>query len=333
MTQIAPLLSEGVSSPYLAHRSDFSTPHPDALRVIEALTHSRPPRDADMAAIRRHHRESRRPFLAALEPVERIFHIAGAGLPQLTVIRPLGFRPDDAAAAILYLHGGGWTVGSLETYEPFLRALSNATQAVVIWLEYSLAPEHPFPAAYDEASAALYWMRDNAARLGIDPNRISIGGDSAGANIAAVLALAERKAQRQQPLAQQLLFYPCLDLTASQPSHETFAEGYLLTAPLYGWYRRNYLGGLANPAHWRLSPLFADDLSGLPPTTILYAGFDPLRDEAAAYALKLTVAQVDVETLYFPDMIHGFLTMGGAISAAGTAVRRIGETFRAFEKG
>ncbi len=121
----------------------------------------------------------------------------------------------------------------------------------------------------------------------------------------------------------QALIYPCLDLKATLDSHTTFGEGYLLTTDLYAWYRRNYVCGFVKSSHWRLSPLFAHDVSRLPPAVILYAGFDPLRDEAAAYAHRLREANVSVKTLYFPDMIHGFLNMGGAISAARAGVERI----------
>ena len=129
----------------------------------------------------------------------------------------------------------------------------------------------------------------------------------------------------------QLLLYPCLDMSASLASHRKLAQGYLLTAPLYAWYRDQYVPSGVTRDHWRLSPLFADDLSRLPHAIVLYAGFDPLRDEAAAYVMKLTLAGVPVEPLYFADMIHGFLTMGGAIPAAQAALARIADTFAALE--
>ncbi|HEY0266276.1 MAG TPA: alpha/beta hydrolase, partial [Rhizomicrobium sp.] len=274
---------------------------------------------------------SRRQFLSELEPVESIFHILPAGpvVPRLTVIRPRGFRQGDRLPALVFMHGGGWTLGSLATYEPFCRELANACGMIVIWVEYRLAPEAPFPAAYDDTLAAWRWVQENYAELGADPARIMIGGDSAGGNLAAAAALALRGETGIQPW-RQLLLYPCLDLSASLASHRRFADGYLLTAPLYAWYRNNYMNG-ASPDDWRLSPLSAGDLSGLPPTVLLYAGFDPLRDEAAAYAMKLTMAEVRVETLYFADMIHGFLTMGGAIPAAHAAVTRIADALSALD--
>ena len=305
--------------------SDPVAPHPTAQRVIAALAADPRPEGRGIAAIRRHYNLSRRRFLAEMEPVESIVHICPPqpGVPRLTVIRPKGFRPGDRLPALVYLHGGGWSLGSLATYEPFCRKLANACNMILVWVEYRLAPEHPFPAAYDDTLAAWRWVVQNWGEIGADPVRIAIGGDSAGGNLAAAASLALRGEVQYRPW-RQLLFYPCLDLTAGLPSHRKLAEGYLLTADIYAWYRRNYLGD-ASPHDTRLSPLFAEDLSRLPPAILLYCGFDPLRDEAAAYAVKLCISEVPVETLYFADMIHGFLTMGGAISAADVAVQRVAE--------
>lgn len=298
---------------------------------MEILQNATRPGD-DLAAIRRHYNISRRQFLSELEPVESVVHIhpAGSLAPRLTVIRPYGFKQGDRLPVLVFLHGGGWTLGSLATYEPLCRALANACNMVLVWVEYRLAPEAPFPAAYDDTLAAWRWVQDNYRELGADPARIMIGGDSAGGNLAAAAALALRGQAGIQPW-RQVLLYPCLDLSASLASHRKFADGYLLTAPLYSWYRRNYAGDAINSEDWRLSPLCADDFSGLPPAIILYAGFDPLRDEAAAYAMKLTLAGVPVETLYFADMIHGFLTMGGAVPAAQAAVTRIADALAALD--
>jgi acetyl esterase len=305
-------------------------PHPTAQRVMEILADGKT-QGLGLAAMRRHYNVSRRQFLSEMEPVESVFHIIPAerGVPRLTIIRPQGFGSGDRLPAMVFMHGGGWTLGSLATYEPFCRQLANACNMILIWVEYRLAPEAPFPAAYDDALAAWRWVGANYAELGADPARIMIGGDSAGGNLAAAATLALRHETGIQPW-RQLLLYPCLDLSASLASHRKLADGYLLTAPLYAWYRNNYLAG-AHPDDWRLSPLFAEDLAGLPPAILLYAGFDPLRDEAAAYAMKLTLAGVPVETLYFADMIHGFLTMGGAIPAAHAAVARIAETLSALD--
>jgi acetyl esterase len=323
---------ERVSSPWpgnelqLAHRRDPQNPHPAALDVIDTLARLRPPHQGDIAAVRAHHTRSRRPFLARLEPVHSHFHIHGAPeIPKLTAIRPRKYETEKSLPALVFLHGGGWTLGSFETYEPFCRQLANATGSILIYVHYRLAPEHAFPAAFDDTRAALRWVYDNALRLGVDENRIMLGGDSAGGNLAAAVSQIEKDERTPWQPWRQILLYPCLDMTACMASHRQFAEGYLLTAPLYRWYRANYTGKVEKPLQARLSPLFAHDLRGLPPTVLLYAGFDPLRDENAAYAVKLTLANVPLETLYFADMIHGFLTMGGTIPAAGAAVNRIAE--------
>ena len=314
----------------LAHQADPDAPHPAAMKVMEALTATSIPQ-GNLGRLRAQHTKSRRAFLAPLEPLHSFFHIEGApGVPRLTVLRPALYETQKHLPVILFLHGGGWTLGSFQIYEPFCRQLANATGSILVWAEYRLAPEHPYPAAFDDTRAALRWVHDNAARLGADENRIIIAGDSAGGNLAATVALAEKEEMTPYQPWRQILLYPCLDMTACMASHKKFAEGYLLTAPLYRWYRENYLGGFEKPAHRHLSPLFAHDVSGLPPTVLLYAGFDPLRDEAAAYAVKLTLADVPLETLYFADMIHGFLTMGGAIPAAGAAVSRVARALAAL---
>jgi acetyl esterase len=304
-------------------------PHPAAQYVIDRLSENPPPPDADIAAIRRHYNLSRRAFLAELEPVESVFHVVPGGAPRLTVIRPKTFKPGMRLPALVYLHGGGWSLGSLATYEPLCRQLANATGQIIIWVEYRLAPESRYPAALDDTLAAWRWVQDHAGELGADPRRLSLGGDSAGGNLAAVATLILRDENGVRPW-RQVLFYPCLDMSASLASHRKFADGYLLTASRYAWYRGNYVGSALDRDNWRMSPLFAEDFSGMPPTLLLYAGFDPLRDEAAAYAMKLALAQVPVEPLYFPDMIHGFLTMGGAIPTANLAVRRIAEALEAL---
>ncbi len=309
-----------------------TAPHPTAQRVIEMLGDTLPPSDTDIRAVRHRYNLSRRQFLAEMEPLESVFHVLPAerGVPRLTVFRPRNFRQGERLAAIVYLHGGGWTLGSLATYEPFCRALANTTGQIVIWVEYRLAPEAPYPAALD----------GHPGRLALGPGQYRRAGRRPGAHF------HRRRQRRRQPGGgggadlrgedgiqpwRQILLYPCLDMSASLASHRKLAEGYLLTAPLYAWYRDNYVPAHVSRDHWRLSPLFADDLAHLPPAIVLYSGFDPLRDEAAAYVMKLTLAGVPVEPLYFADMIHGFLTMGGAIPAAQAALTRIADALAALD--
>jgi acetyl esterase len=188
----------------------------------------------------------------------------------------------------------------------------------VVAVHYRLAPEHRFPAAVDDAIAATRWVRANAAALRIDPARIAVGGDSAGGNLAAVVAIAEREAGHR--LAYQLLIYPATDQRRGHASHTTNAEGYLLTRESIAWYHDHYLGGAAHDLDWRASPLLAADLSHLPPALVLTAGYDPLRDEGRQYADKLSQAGVPAQYVCFERQIHGFITMGRVIEEANTAV-------------
>ena len=313
--------------------SEPVAPHPTAQRVIEMLGNTVPPADMPIRGVRHRYNLARRQFLSELEPVESVFHILPAqrGVPRLTIIRPKKYQAGDWLPAIVYLHGGGWSLGSLATYEPFCRALANKTGQIVVWVEYRLAPEAPYPAALDDTLAAWRWIQQNYREIGADPARISIGGDSSGGNLAAVAALILRGETGIQPW-RQVLLYPCLDMSASLASHRRLADGYLLTAQMYAWYRDNYAPPGNSRDDWRLSPLFAEDLAHLPPAIVLYSGFDPLRDEAAAYIMKLTLAGVPVEPLYFADMIHGFLTMGGVIPAANAAIGRIAHAFWALDQ-
>jgi acetyl esterase len=305
---------------------------PSAAGVLARLAHGGPRSEVTAIEARKRYAESRAPLIAPAEPVGGIYDLrpATAGIPKLTIIRPAGIDLEEMLPALIYLHGGGWMLGELDIYEPFMRTLANATGSAIVWVHYRLSPEYPFPAALDDTWAACQWVQRNAVWLNIDVTRIGIGGDSAGGNLAAVTAIAARDRRIDFDPLYQALLYPCVDLTASLPSHRLFSEGYLLTADLYAWYRRNYLGERVSPADWRVSPLFASSFSDVAPALILYGGFDPLRDEAAAYAARLRGAEVEVERLYFPGQIHGFLTMGGAIPAARAAIDRIGVIVRAY---
>lgn len=307
---------------------------PHAAAVIERLSRGGQSVSADIEAVRKQYVLNRTPLLGRREDVAKIIHVQGSGeaVPSLTVFHPLGAMPERHLPALVYLHGGGWSLGGLDTYEPVLRQLANATGRVVVWVDYRLAPEHPFPAALEDSWNALEWVTENAAWLGIDKDQIAIGGDSAGGNLAAVTALAARDGLVRVVPQFQLLIYPCLDLTARQPSHDELASGYLLTRQLYAWYRSNYIGEFPDPTDWHLSPLFADDLAGVAPAVVLYAGLDPLRDEAARYCARLADAGVAVAPIFFPGMIHGFITMGGAIPAANEAIRRVASAIKEREQ-
>lgn len=286
--------------------------------------------DVDLARLRAEYVASRQrlagpaPHLPAVD--EQV--IAGPGGPlRLRLYRAsFGWRP---AAALLYLHGGGWTIGDLDSHDALCRQLAAASGHTVVAVDYRLAPEHPYPAALDDAWAALRWLGANARRLAIDPLSIGVAGDSAGANLAAVLTLLARDAGGPA-LKCQVLIYPCTDLVADHPSHHRRAEGYLLTRAQYLWYLDNYLAG-ADPTDWRLSPLRAPSLDGLPPALILTAGFDPLLDEGRAYAARLAASGVPVLHTVYGDMVHGFILLGARLARAQQAIGDIAKGLASFD--
>ena len=215
---------------------------------------------------------------------------------------------DDGTRGVLaFFHGGGWTIGSIETHDPSCRALANGAGVVVVSVEYRLAPEHPFPAGVDDALAAVRWVAAHAAELGGDPARLAVGGDSAGGNLAAVVACALRDAE--PPLRFQLLVYPATDMTMSFPSIDENGEGYFLTKDTMTWFRANYLG-VRDHTDPRASPLHADpaDLAGVAPALVVTAEYDPLRDEGEAYAEALRAAGVAVTATRYDGVIHGFFS-------------------------
>jgi acetyl esterase len=219
---------------------------------------------------------------------------------------------------LVYFHGGGFVVGSVASYDGLCRELARQADAIVISVEYALAPEHRFPAGVEDALAATRWVIAEATSLGGDALSVAIGGDSAGGNLAAVVAQLTLGDVRRPVF--QLLVYPATDLTRSFPSHRLFAEGYLLTGRSMDWYIDNYVTGDRDKIDPRGSPLFAADLRGLPPALVMTAGFDPLRDEGRAYAEKMKAAGVEVEYRCIEGSIHGFFSFGGVFSHARRAV-------------
>jgi acetyl esterase len=232
------------------------------------------------------------------------------------------YRPREAAApvpSLLYFHGGGWTIGDLDTHDVLCRQLCLGAGVTVVSVDYRLGPEHRFPAAVDDALAAARWVRAQHQALGIDAARIAVGGDSAGGNLAAVVPLLLRDAGEALP-AFQLLIYPATDMRCGAPSHRANGQGYGLTADSVAYYRGHYLADESQWNDWRASPLLAENLSGLPPALVLTAGFDPLRDEGRQYADALSAAGNAVQFVCFERQIHGFITMGRVIGEAHAAV-------------
>jgi acetyl esterase len=218
-------------------------------------------------------------------------------------------RPDDRPSAITYFHGGGWVLGNLDSHDGSCRLLAAVTGCVVVAVDYRLAPEHPFPAAVDDCLAAYAWVQRNHVELGCAPGRVGVMGDSAGGNLAAVVALATRKGDVPPPLAQGLV-YPAVDARLDTPSMHELGQGFFLTREGMEAFRGHYLPDPADWVTWKASPLLADDKRGVAPALIVTAGFDPLRDDGDRYARALESADVTVEYRCYDDMVHGFFGMG-----------------------
>jgi len=221
---------------------------------------------------------------------------------------PAGLPSAEPAPLLIYFHGGGWVIGDLDTHDGLCRFLAAAAGVTVLSVDYRLSPEHPFPAAVEDAWSAFAWAAANAGELGVDPARIGVGGDSAGGNLAAVVSLLARAGGGAMP-AQQLLIYPPTDSAGDLPSRRLFAEGFMLTKADMDSFERHYLPPGTDATDPRVSILLAPDLEGLPPAYVAIAGFDPLRDEGEAYALRMRAAGVQVALRRHPGLIHGFANM------------------------
>jgi len=248
-----------------------------------------------------------------------------AGAVPLRLYRPRA--SGEALPVLLYLHGGGWTIGDLDTHDVLCRQLAREAGCAVVAVDYRMGPEHRFPAAVDDCVEAFRWVLAQAPDLHLDPRRTAVGGDSAGGNLAAALCLVQRDAGQPLP-AFQLLIYPATDMRAVAPSHTTNGQGYMLTNDSIAWYRGNYIADAAQWTDWRASPLLAASHAGLPPALVLTAGFDPLRDEGLQYANALSAAGVPTQYVCFERQIHGFITMSRVIEEAHTAVALCGAALR-----
>src|SRR5262245_31087427 len=240
----------------------------------------------------------------------------------LRVYRPAGVPDAMPLPALVFFHGGGWVIGDLDTHDVLGRQLTAGSGASVVSVDYRLAPEHKFPAAVDDAWAATRWVAAHAGELGLDGSRLAVGGDSAGGNLATVVALLAREAGGPR-LALQVLIYPVTEVGAETASYRDFAQGYLLTRSGMRWFAAQYLDRPDQMTDWRVSPLRAPSLASLPPALIVTAGFDPLRDEGQAYARRLREAGVRVDSIDYGGMIHGFVPMGRLLDTATHAVTLI----------
>lgn len=239
------------------------------------------------------------------------------------------YWPDAATPrpVVVFFHGGGFVIGGLGTHDDLCRRIAAAVECIVVAVDYRLAPEHPFPAAYDDVTAATEWVGEHAAEFGGDPQRLAVAGDSAGGNLAAATAIWARESLGDR-LRFQLLVYPAAEHTTVQPSMVENAEGYLLTKASVEWFRDQYLPDPADWDDWRASPLNAPDLAGLAPALVITAGYDPLRDGGREYADTLRAAGNDVEYRNYETMFHGFFTMLAQIDVAQAAFDEAATTMR-----
>jgi len=305
---------------------------PQAANVIELVIksgrpayHQLSPKDARQ--LFRETRPASTPPAPQIGDVRDLTADGPLGPIPIRVYRPAGMTDSRRLPALVFFHGGGWVIGDLETHDVACRQITAEAGVSVIAVDYRLAPEHKFPAAVDDAWAATRWIAAHAAELGIDADRLAVGGDSAGGNLAAVVALLARDAGAPR-IRLQILTYPVTDLASESRSYEELADGYMLTRDGMRWFRAHYLGKEEDAADWRVSPLRAPSLAGLPPALVITAGYDPLRDEGEAYARRLREAGVTVDAVCFGGMIHGFVPMGRLIDTAFRAVALIAGSLR-----
>jgi acetyl esterase len=260
-----------------------------------------------------------------LKPIEmadvvdhRIADASGAHKMLVRDYRPRSLPPGPAPA-LVFLHGGGWVIGSPDTHDNICRLLAERSGARVFSVDYRMGPEHRFPAAPDDARAAWEWLAREAVSLGVDPARIAVGGDSAGGNLAAVLALEVRATMLPKPCL-QVLIYPSTDSTDEAPRDPAIDEGYGLDRPLMQWFRDRYLRGPADIKDWRMSPVLAESLTGVAPAYVITCGYDPLGLQGAAYADRLRASGVAVTHAHYPGALHGFFNTAGALKGARAGV-------------
>ena len=235
-------------------------------------------------------------------PVHEVRDLDAGGIP-CRLYRP---SAEEGIGLLVHIHGGAWVIGTLDSYDAVCRSLAVRSGAAVLSVDYRLAPEHPWPAAVEDSLCAVRWASENASSLGIDPDRIAVGGDSAGGNLAAIVAQ-----QRPVPLRFQLLVYPATDMTRSLPSHTENARGPILDRHAMDWFIGHYIPDAAGHRHELASPLHAADalMTGLPPALVITAQYDPLRDEGEAYGSRMIEHGGTASVVRFNGMFHGFWAM------------------------
>ena len=297
------------------------------LEAIEAqgnpALESLPPAEARRLAA-----ESMKPVEGVREPVRSVEDRRIPGPEGEIPIRVYTADTPAPRPALIYFHGGGWVVCDLDTHDVVCTAIAHRAGAVVVAVDYRLAPEYKFPAAVVDCYAATVWVASNAERLGIDPQRISVGGDSAGGNLATVVSLKSRD-EHGPAIALEVMVYPVTDLSSfASRSYQEFGEGHQLTKTEMEWFRDHYLSSMEDAANPHASPLLAGDLRGLPPALIITAECDPLRDEGEAYGKRLADAGVPVTCTRYRGMIHPFFSLSGAIPQAFDALQQVADAVR-----
>jgi acetyl esterase len=301
---------------------------PQARRIIDATNAQNLPAIEQMSPDEA--REMLRQRTAALGPVEDVATVSEHRVPVdggtigVRVYAPAAPGP---LPALVFYHGGGWVIGDLYTHDGICRAVANAAGCIVASVDYRLAPEFKYPVAAEDSYAALRWIVEHARELGVDARRIAVGGDSAGGNLATVVALMAR--ERHGPeLTFQLLIYPVTDYAFETPSYRENADGYLLTRDGMRWFWHHYLAHREDGAQPYASPLRARDLAGLPPALVITAEYDPLRDEAEGYAARLADAGVPVTLTRYSGMIHGFFRFTRLMDQARIALDEVAAALR-----
>lgn len=277
-------------------------------------------------------REAAQGFLELAGPGEEVGDVTEQSIPgpggdiTVRIITPAE-TADGPLPCLIYYHGGGWVIGDLDTLDTTCRSLANKSGSKIVSVGYRLAPEHKFPAPLDDCYAALRWVADNGAKIGVDPDRLAVGGDSAGGNLAAAVAIRARD-EGGPALRYQVLVYPVTNHSFDTPSYQENADGYLLTKDMMVWFWDHYLDSDSDGQNPLASPLLADDLSGLPPAIVLTGEFDPLRDEGEAYAAKLSEAGVPVTQRRYDGQIHAFWQMPLVFLSAHQAIDQVADELR-----
>ena len=293
---------------------------PQAQTLIASLAGTKPVEEMTVQEMRDGMEERARLTGGEPQPVDQVLssEVPGpAGPIPVRIYVPAGPAPKPA---LVYFHGGGWARGNLDTHDILCRALANGGGCVVVSVDYRMAPEHTFPAAIDDSVAATRWVAEHAEQIGVDPTRLAVGGDSAGGNLAAAVALVLRD-EGGPALVHQLLIYPVTDYNLDTRSYLDNAEGYNLTREAMRFYWRLYLRDESDAEDQRASPLRARHFANLPPAFVLTAEYDPLRDEGRAYAERLRDAGTPTVYRDYSGMIHGFVTSAGVIDQGKQAIR------------